>query len=108
MNPEGEEPVGEPEEKPLPPDAELPDPPPLRAIVRVRIPRQREEPPAEGEEGEEQEEPEPKPKSERSGRSRASKKVEEEKVPDEIDFVDAVTPIQTQSEDGAYQIYVVH
>lgn len=32
----------------------------------------------------------------------------EEKEPAEIDFVDAVTPVQTQSEDGAYQIYVVH
>lgn len=69
----------------MPPDSDLPDPPPLRAIVRIRIPLQREEPPAEGEEGaEEVEEPEPKPKSEKSGRSgksRGSRKVEEEKAP---------------------------
>lgn len=109
MNQEGEEqPVAEPEEKPLPPDADLPDPPVLKAIVRIRIPLQREEPPAEVEEGEEVEEPEPKPKSEKSGRSRGSKKVEEEKAPQEIEFVDAVTPIHSQAEDGSYQIYVVH
>lgn len=92
----------------MPADAHLPDPPPLRAIVRIRIPLQREEPPAEGEEGEEQaEEPEPKPKSEKSGRSRGSKKAVEEKG-QEIEFVDQVTPIRTQAEDGSYQIYVVH
>ena len=78
----------------MPPDADLPDPPPLRAIVRIRIPLQREEPPAEGEEGEAVEE-EPKPKSEKSGRSRGSKKVEEEKAPQEIEFVDQVTPVHT-------------
>ena len=91
----------------MPPDADLPNPPPLRAIVRIRIPLQRDEPPAEGEEGEEAEEPEPKPKSEKSGRSRGSKKAVEEKG-QEIEFVDQVTPVRTQSEDGAYQIYVVH
>jgi len=32
-------------------DAELPDAPALRAIVRIRIPLQKDEPPAEGEEG---------------------------------------------------------
>ena len=36
--------AAEQEEKPLPADNDLPDPPPLRAIVRVRIPLQREEP----------------------------------------------------------------
>ena len=36
------------------------------------------------------------------------KKVEEEKVTPEIEFVDAVTLVQTQAEDGAYQVYVVH
>lgn len=36
------------EDKPLPPDADLPDPPPLRAIVRIRIPLVKEEQPAEG------------------------------------------------------------
>ena len=64
----------------MPPDADLPDPPPLRAIVRIRIPLVREEPPAADEGGSEVEEP--KPKSEKSGRSsRRSKKVEEEKTP---------------------------
>lgn len=74
--------------------------------MRIRIPLVREEPPAPDEEGAEPEEP--KPKSEKSGRSRGSKKVEEEKAPQEVEFVDAVTPINTQSEDGSYQIYVVH
>ena len=46
---EGEQqPAAEVEEKPLPPDHDLPDPPPLRAIVRIRIPLVREEPPEEG------------------------------------------------------------
>ena len=72
--PEGEEPAADQEEKPLPPDEDLPDPPPLRAIVRVRIPLQREEPPAEGEDGEPIEESEPKPKSEKSARSGKSRR----------------------------------
>lgn len=64
----------------MPPDHDLPDPPPLRAIVRIRIPLVREEPPEEGAEGEEVEEP--KPKSEKSGRSsRRSNKVVVEKAP---------------------------
>lgn len=104
---EGAEAEGEVQEKPLPPDSELPEPPALKAIVRIRIPLQREEP-AGGEEGEEAEIEEPKPKSERSGRSRKSQKVEEEKAPQEIEFVDAVTPVQTQAEGGAYQVYVLH
>lgn len=45
---EGAEAEGEVQEKPLPPDSELPEPPQLKAIVRVRIPLQREEAPAEG------------------------------------------------------------
>ena len=75
----------------MPPDADLPDPPPLRAIVRIRIPLVREEPPEEvgSDAGE------VKPKSEKSGRSRGSKKVEEEKAPQEVELVDAVKPIQT-------------
>lgn len=49
----GEEPAAEQEEKQAPADSELPEPPQLKAIVRIRIPFQRDEPPAEGEEGEE-------------------------------------------------------
>lgn len=35
---EGAEAEGEVQEKPLPPDSELPEPPALKAIVRIRIP----------------------------------------------------------------------
>lgn len=105
--PDGDDGAAEQEEKPVAPDADLPDPPPLRAIVRVRVPLKREEPPEAGEEGEEAVS-EPPPKSETSRRSKRSQKVEEEKAPEEIEFVDAVTPIHTQAESGAYQIYVVH
>ena len=52
-----EEGTAEVEARPPAPDAELPDAPPLRAIVRVRIPLQKdEEPAADGEEGAEVEE----------------------------------------------------
>jgi hypothetical protein len=52
-------------------DADLPDPPPLRAIVRVRVPLKREEPPEPGEDGEEAAISEA-PKSQTSRRSKKS------------------------------------
>lgn len=39
---EGAEGEAEQQEKPLPPDSDLPEPPALKAIVRVRIPLVRE------------------------------------------------------------------
>jgi len=82
-------------------DAELPDAPALRAIVRIRIPLQKDEPPAEGEEGAEV--PEDQPST-----SQKQEEKKEDKAQQEIEWADQVVPIQTQAEGGAYQVYVLH
>ena len=96
-----EEGAAEADARPSAADAELPDAPALRAIVRIRIPLQKDEPPAEGEDGAEAAEDQP-------STSHKQEEKKEDKAQQEIEWADQVVPIQTQAEGGAYQVYVLH
>ena len=92
-------------------EGELKQGPPLKAIVRIRVPLARPED-EEVAAADDAEEADPgavsEKKSQKSSRSKKSKKEEEKVELQEIEWADQVLPVSTVAPNNAYQIYVIH